>query len=383
LKIPFNIPYTTGKEIENIREAIASGHVSGNGPFTKKCHKLLKEKGYGKVLLTTSCTDALEMAAILLDIKPGDEVIVPAFTFVSTALAFERQGARLVFADSRRDNPCMDEKKLEPLITEKTKAIVPVHYGGIICEMDIIMKLANQYNLRVVEDAAHAFGTSYKGKLLGTTGDIGCFSFHETKVIHCGEGGMISVNNPEFYKRVEIIWEKGTNRCEFQRGEVTSYEWKDTGSSFLLSDLNAAFLFNQINAAQKIIERRRKQWELYHDLLEKNEARHFFSTPSLMDGLDYNYYSFYLITRSGQERNDLKDYLSLSGIQAVTHYFDLGASHYMKEKGMSVPPGINKNSYRYQETLLRLPLFHDLKMESIRFIADRIRSFYESPGSSE
>jgi dTDP-4-amino-4,6-dideoxygalactose transaminase len=267
--IPFNIPFTTGNELEYIKQAIGNRHLSGNGPFTRKCCELLGVKyGFGKCLLTTSCTDALEMCALLLDIKPGDEVIVPAFTFVSTALAFARQGAKIVFIDSKSDNPCMDEDKIEKLITSRTKAIIPVHYGGFPCEMDSIMQIAEKHNLIVIEDSAHAFGSRYKSKLLGTIGHLGCFSFHETKVIHCGEGGMLTINDRKLSERAEIIWDKGTNRSQFQRGEVQKYEWLDTGSSFLLSDLNAAFLFSQLKEGEKIINYKKEQWFLYSSLLK-------------------------------------------------------------------------------------------------------------------
>ncbi|MBN1187519.1 MAG: dTDP-4-amino-4,6-dideoxygalactose transaminase, partial [Bacteroidales bacterium] len=246
LKIPFNKPYLTGKEMHYMYQAIYSGKISGNGIFTNKCHKFFEERfGFKKVLLTTSCTDALEMCAILAEIKPGDEVIVPSYTFVSTALAFVRQGAKIVFADSGDDNPNIDVNSLEGLITSKTKAIVPVHYAGIACDMDPIMDLAEKYKLLIIEDAAQAIDSYYKGKPLGSIGHLATFSFHETKNINSGEGGMLAINDKRFIKRAEIIWEKGTNRSEFFRGEVNKYGWIDIGSSFLPSEIIAAYLYAQ------------------------------------------------------------------------------------------------------------------------------------------
>ncbi|MFA5299796.1 MAG: dTDP-4-amino-4,6-dideoxygalactose transaminase, partial [Lutibacter sp.] len=252
-KIPFNKPYLSGKEFDYIQEAIISGHISGNGSFTKKCNTFFENTyGFKKALLTTSCTDALEMCAILADIKPGDEVIVPSYTFVSTALAFVRQGAKIVFADSQPNHPNLDADKLESLITDKTKAIVPVHYAGVACDMDKIMELAEKYNLIVIEDAAQAIDSYYKNKPLGSIGHMAAFSFHETKNINSGEGGLLAINDERFINRAEIIWEKGTNRAEFFRGEINKYGWVDTGSSFLPSDITAAYLLAQLENIEKI-----------------------------------------------------------------------------------------------------------------------------------
>jgi dTDP-4-amino-4,6-dideoxygalactose transaminase len=377
--IPFNIPFTTGKELEYIKEAIMSGNVSGNGFFTRRCQDLLKKDwGFNRVLLTSSCTDALEMCALLLDIKPGDEVIVPSYTFVSTALAFARQGAVIVFADSRKDNPCIDEELIEKLITEKTKVIVPVHYNGISCKMDKIMEIAQEYNLWVVEDAAHAFGSRYKGRMPGTIGHFGCFSFHETKVIHCGEGGMLSVNDESFINRAEIIWEKGTNRCDFHRGKVNKYEWIDTGSSFLMSDLSAAFLYAQLKEGPEILRRRKNQWTLYWRLLKQIESEGFIDLPVVPENTNSNYSGFYILTKSPAEQGRLLKKLNNAGIQALTHYLDLANSPYILQNQKDVTNKLNMNSLRYQNTLLRLPLYHKLSSSRISGIAKTIISFYRN-----
>ena len=379
MKIYFNKPYSTGRETDYVKEAISSGQTAGNGPFTRRCNELLKRSfGFGKCLLTTSCTDALEMCALLTDIKPGDEIIVPAYTFVSTALAFARQGAVIVFADSRYDNPCIDEEKIEKLITSKTKAIVPVHYGGIACEMDRIMEIADAHNLLVIEDAAHAFGSRYKGRLLGTIGHLGCFSFHETKIIHCGEGGMLSVNDERFINRAEIIWEKGTNRCDFHRGKVNKYEWIDTGSSFLMSDISAAFLYAQLLEAENIFNKKKIHWEFYYKSLKEIENKGFIKFSIIPADSETNYSGFHLITRNPQERARLLNILNKAEIQALTHYLDLGESPYIKQN----QPGrksyqINTNSRKYQDTLLRLPLYNDLTFDQISEIADLIKNFYD------
>lgn len=263
--IPFNKPYLTGYETLYIEDAVKSGKISGNGLYTSKCHEYFENRyGFNKCLLTTSCTDALEMAAILCDIHFGDEVIIPSYTFVSSANAFVLRGAKIVFADSRKDHPCIDESKLEELITDKTKVIVVVHYAGIACNMDVIMQIANRYNILVVEDAAHAIDAFYKGKPLGSIGHLGCFSFHETKNIIAGEGGMLIINDKRFNTRAEIIWEKGTNRAAFWRGEVNKYGWVDIGSSFLPSEVIAAFLYAQLENLDKIQKKRKEIWQYYY-----------------------------------------------------------------------------------------------------------------------
>jgi dTDP-4-amino-4,6-dideoxygalactose transaminase len=375
--IPFNIPFTAGNELEYIKRAIDNRHLSGNGPFTKKCCELLEMKyGFGKCLLTTSCTDALEMCALLLDIKAGDEVIVPSFTFVSTALAFARQGAKIVFADSRKDNPCIDENKIEQLITPRTKAIVPVHYGGFPCDMDQIMKIADKHNLIVIEDTAHAFRSRLNSRLLGTFGHLGCFSFHETKIVHCGEGGMITINDKSFTKRAEIIWDKGTNRNEFHKGKVQKYEWLDIGSSFLLSELNAAFLFSQLENAEKIIAHKEKQWELYYSQLKSLGKNGLITLPLISDNTEFNYSGFYFEARNLKERDTLKNHLTVKGIQAVSHYLDLSDSPYIMKNYPIHSVCENENSKRYENTILRLPFFYSLKNKQIIEITDAIKEFY-------
>jgi dTDP-4-amino-4,6-dideoxygalactose transaminase len=384
MKIPFNKPHSTGKELQYITEAIASGQISGNGPFTKKCNELLQsEYNIRWPLLTSSCTDALEMCALLVGVRPGDEVIVPSYTFVSTALAFARQGATIVFADSREDNPCIDEAKIEPLITAKTRALVPVHYSGISCDMDRILEIASKYNLTVIEDAAHAFGASFGGRKLGTIGDLGCYSFHETKLLQCGEGGALSVNNESFKKRAEVIWEKGTNRFDFQRGNVRKYEWIDTGSSFLMSELSAAFLYAQLQEAENIIRKRKFQWQLYYKSLYELAVTSPM-LPVIPAWSEINYSQFYIITASPDERDQLISLLNLSGIQAVTHYLDLGESPYIRNfQSDGKEKHVNVNSLRYQDTLLRLPLFYDLEDGEIIGITNIIKEFYRNKRTAQ
>jgi dTDP-4-amino-4,6-dideoxygalactose transaminase len=375
--IPFNFPYFTGKELDYTKQALENGHLSGNGPFTRKCCELLKIKyGFENCLLTTSCTDALEMSALLLDIKAGDEVIIPAFTFVSTALAFARQGATIIFADSCNNNPNIDARKVEKLITARTKAIIPVHYLGFPCEMDQIMQIAEKHNLLVIEDAAHAFGSRLKGRLLGTIGHMGCFSFHETKVVHCGEGGMIAINDKRFSERAEIIWEKGTNRSLFQKGMVEKYEWIDTGSSFLLSDLNAAFLFAQMEEADKIINHKKEQWGLYYSLLKKLENGGLIKLPVIGSSSEFNYSSFYLEAENNEVRESLRNHLISKRIQAVTHYLDLSFSPYMLKNHDIHRLIRNENSKRYENNILRLPFYFSLEDKQIKEIAGEIDRFY-------
>jgi len=378
MKIPFNIPYFSGKEIEFIRQAIELGQISGNGQYTKKCHEFFVNRyGLKKTLLTTSCTDALEMTAILMDIKLGDEIIVPSYTFVSTALAFVRQGAKIVFCDSRKDHPGMDENQIEELITPKTKVIVPVHYAGVACDMDKIMALANKYNLFVVEDAAQAIDSFYTGKdgiqkPLGSIGHFGCFSFHETKNIQCGEGGMLVINDERFTKRAEIIWEKGTNRAEFYRGEVNKYGWVDTGSSFLPSDILAAFLYAQLEHLDDIQIRRKEIWKKYYEGLKPLIENGYFKLPFIPDYATNNGHMFYLVCNSAEERIKLISKLKENGIWAVFHYLSLHKSPYYNDKhnGRGLP-----ESDRYSDCLLRLPFYYEL--ENIYEIARLVINHYK------
>lgn len=378
MRVNFNKPYNTGDELRYIAEAIRSGRTSGDGPFTKKCTQILTaEFGFKNPLLTTSCTDALEICAMLLDIVPGDEVIVPAYTFVSTALAFARQGATIVFADSRKDNPCIDEDRLKDLVTAKTKAVVPVHYAGIPCNMEKIMKTAADYNLWVVEDAAHGFGSWYKGKPLGTIGHLGCISFHETKVVHCGEGGALSVNNERFVERASVLWEKGTNRVDFHKGNVKKYEWVDTGSSFLMSDLSAAFLYAQLKKTGEILQCRKSQWDLYFDSLKELQEAGYLKLP-ICNELSWNHSVFFLVTNSTEEKDQLISYLGNEGIQALSHYLDLELSPYIRKNQPSLIRGEHElNSLKFQDRLVRLPLYYDLTESEIEWITDVIKKFFK------
>ncbi|HCC28889.1 MAG TPA: dTDP-4-amino-4,6-dideoxygalactose transaminase, partial [Marinilabiliales bacterium] len=372
--IPFNKPYITGKEVHYIYDAVSSGHISGNGKYTKLCQKYFEEKyGFKKVLLTTSCTDALEMCALLIDIKPGDEVIIPSYTFVSTALAFVRQGATIVFIDSREDNPNLDENLIEKLITEKTKAIVPVHYAGIACNMDKIMSIAEKYNLFVIEDAAQAIDSYYNGKPLGTIGHLSAFSFHETKNIQTGEGGMLGINDERFIKRAEIIWEKGTNRAEFFRGEVNKYGWVDIGSSFLPSEIIAAILYAQIEFLDSIQTKRKEYWNTYYEKLKCLKGNHI----DLIEVPDYatvNGHLFYILTKSDKERDELIKFLKVKDIHSVFHYLSLHKSEYYKNNSQKRPNLPNSDSYA--DRLLRLPLYYELRLEHVVEISEAIKEFY-------
>ncbi|WP_427875201.1 dTDP-4-amino-4,6-dideoxygalactose transaminase [Flavobacterium sp. MMS24-S5] len=361
--IPFNKPYLTGKETQYIEEAVKTGKISGNGLFTQKCQNFFEEQyGFKKVLLTTSCTDALEMCAILANIQVGDEVIMPSFTFVSTAIAFVRQGAKIVFADSLPDNPNIDISKIEPLITSKTKAIVPVHYAGIACDMDSIMALADKYNLLVIEDAAQAIDSFYKGKALGSIGHMAAFSFHETKNIIAGEGGMIAINDERFINRAEIIWEKGTNRAEFFRGEVNKYGWVDTGSSFLPSEVIAAFLWAQIENLQFIQKKRISHWNYYHNGLKTWAQKNNIKTMSIPDNATNNGHMFYLVCKSFEQRSNLIEYLKKESVLAVFHYISLHSSPYYKDKHDAREL---INSDLFTDRLLRLPMFYELDVENV------------------
>lgn len=375
--IPFNKPFLTGKEAHYMYQAVYTGKLSGNGVFTKKCQAFFEERyGFKKALMATSCTDALEMAAILCDIKSGDEVIVPSYTFVSSALAFVRQGASIVFADSCPDNPNIDADKIEALITEKTKVIVPVHYAGVACDMDKIMEVAEKHNLLVVEDAAQAIDSFYKGRPLGSIGHLAAFSFHETKNIISGEGGLLVINDARFIHRAEIIWEKGTNRSEFFRGEVNKYGWVDTGSSFLPSETISAFLYAQLENLDMIQDRRKAIWEQYYEGLKHLEKKGFIHLPVLPEYSTNNAHMFYLVCRSLEERTMLIKYLKDNGVLSVFHYLSLHLSGYYKANYTEIPnlPFCD----RFADCLLRLPMFYELKAEEIKTIVDLIDRFYKS-----
>ncbi len=377
--IPFNKPYLTGKEMQYIEEAVKSGKISGNGLFTKKCQEFFeKEFGFKKTLLTTSCTDALEMAAILADIKEGDEVIVPSFTFVSTALAFVRQGADIVFADSYSDNPNIDADQIEALITEKTKAIVVVHYAGVACDMDKIMSIADKHGIIVIEDAAQAIDSYYISKdgtkkALGSIGHLSAFSFHETKNIISGEGGMLCINDDRFIQRAEIIWEKGTNRSQFFRGEVDKYSWVDTGSSFLPSEIISAFLWAQIENMRDIQDKRIKIWKRYYEGLSSFEPASI-KKPKLPLVPEYatnNAHMFYLVCDNVDDRTRFIQHLKDKGILSVFHYLSLHKSSYYEK--YSTRKSELPNSDMFSDCLVRLPLFYELTDEQEEYIINTIK----------
>jgi dTDP-4-amino-4,6-dideoxygalactose transaminase len=375
IKIPFNKPFLTGKEMHYIYQAVYSGKISGNGMFTQKCQKYFEQRyGFKKALLTTSCTDALEMCAILADIKPGDEVIVPSYTFVSTALAFVRQGAKIVFADSRSDRPGMDEDKIKKLITENTKAIVVVHYAGIACDMDKIMELSDEHNFLVIEDAAQSIDSFYKGKPLGSIGHLAAFSFHETKNINSGEGGLLAINDVRFVHRSEIIWEKGTNRSEFFRGEVNKYGWIDTGSSFLPSEIIAAYLWAQLENLDDIQRRRIEIWHQYYKGLDEWAKNAGVKLPLIPDFATNNGHMFYLVCKNPEQRVRLIEHLRTNEILAVFHYQSLHKSIFYQSKYT----GENLvNADNYTECLLRLPFYYELGLEEIKFVINTILAFNE------
>ncbi len=375
MKIPFNRPYTTGKEIQNIKDAIKNGHLSGNGNYTKMCHDFFKTKyGFKKTLLTTSCTDALEMCAILLEIKPGDEIIVPSYTFVSSALAFVRQGAKIIFADSSPDNPNIDVTKVEKLINSRTKAIVCVHYAGVAVDMNYLMNIANKYKLFVVEDAAQSIDSFYKTKPLGTIGHLSTFSFHETKNINSGEGGLLAINDSRFIKRAEIIWEKGTNRTSFFKGEVNKYGWKDIGSSFLPSEIVAAFLYAQLLNLDDIQNRRKYLWQKYYDFLHPISGNVGIKLPFIPDFSTNNAHMFYLVCNSIEQRSTFISHLKKNGIHAVFHYQSLHKSDYYKHKYKDVNLELPYSDL-YSDRLVRLPLYYELSDDELNFIIKVIIDF--------
>ncbi len=404
--IPFNKPYLTGKEAHYMYEAVFTGKLSGNGMFTQRCQQYFEERyGFKKCLLTTSCTDALEMAAILCDVKPGDEVIIPSYTFVSTALAFVRQGATIVFADSQANHPNLDADKIESLITSKTKVIVPVHYAGMACDMDRIMALADKYNLLVVEDAAQAVDSYYLppnplkgeqkkssidalkldnhtktpssggwGAALGSIGHLAAFSFHETKNLISGEGGMLAINDERFIHRAEIIWEKGTNRAEFFRGEVNKYGWVDIGSSFLPSEVIAAFLWAQIEHLDEIQNKRKEHWNRYFEALKPLADKGFFKLPKLPEYATNNAHMFYLVFPTLAERTAFIETLKNNEIWAVFHYLSLHSSPYYADKHDG---RILENCDRFSDCLVRLPLFFELNEADLGKIIQVIYSHFE------
>ncbi len=367
--IPFNQPFAVGKEFEYIRQAIKNVHTCGDGPFTKKCHALLEQiLGVSKALLTTSCTHALEMAALLLNVQPGDEVIFPSFTFVSTVNAFVLRGAYPVFCDIRPDTLNLDENKLEKLITPRTKLIVPVHYAGIGCEMDAIMEIAGQYGVAVVEDNAHGLFGKYKGKYLGTFGCLATQSFHETKNFNCGEGGALLINDPQYIERAEVIREKGTNRSRFYRGQVDKYTWVDIGSSYLPSDMLAAYLYAQLEVQEQIQAKRQEIWEYYHKHLQDWAEKHGIRFPIVPDHCEQAYHMFYLLMPSLEKRQALIAHLKAQNIISAFHYLPLHLSEMGRKFGGK--EGDCPVTEEVSDRLLRLPFYNDLtEVDQARVVA--------------
>lgn len=373
--IPLHKVYTTGQELEFMQQAINTGNISGNGKFTQKCQDFFEKKyDFKKTYLTSSCTDALEMCALLLHLQPGDEIILPSYTFVSTANAFEIHGANLIFCDSETDTPNIDANKIEKLITSKTKAIVVVHYAGIACEMDKIVEIAKKHGIIIVEDAALALNSFYQNIPLGKWGDLSTFSFHETKNITCGEGGLLVINNEKFLNEAEIIWEKGTNRSAFLRGEADQYEWISKGSSFLASEISAAFLYAQLLAFDEIQKRRTRIFNNYLNFFN-NHSFKFFQTPKIAHNKLVNGSVFYLIAENENQANNLKNHLLNTGIMAVGHYRPLHNSMYFKQKyeGEKLI-----NCEKFNQTLIRLPIFATLSDEDFSHIIEQLNNYIKN-----
>lgn len=376
--INFNVPLHIDKEIEYIKEAIEENNkISGDGPFTKKCHSWMENKfDCSKALLTTSGTHALELSALLIDIKKGDEVIMPSYTFTSTANSFVLRGAKIKFIDIEPETMNMDADLIEQAITSKTKAIVPVHYAGVSCDMGKINSIADKYDLYVVEDAAQGVMSKYNDEYLGTLGDLGCYSFHETKNYSSGEGGALVINNKKFKERAEIIREKGTNRSQFLRGQVDKYTWQDLGSSYLPSDINAAYLYAQLEKAEVINNNRLSSWGLYYELLKPLEEKDIISLPYIPANCEHNAHMFYLKTNSLEERSELISYLKENGIQSVFHYIPLHSTKAGKKFGEFV--GEDKYTTKESEKLVRIPLYYGIKKENVLYISKQINNFYEN-----
>ncbi len=373
--INFNVPPFTGKEIEYIKQAVENQKICGDGPFTKKCSEWIEEQtGTSKCLLTTSCTHATELAALLAEIQEGDEVIMPAYTFVSTADAFVLRGAKAVFVDIRPDTMNIDENKIEAAITKRTRAIVPVHYAGVACEMETIMAIAEKYNLMVIEDAAQCILASYQGKALGTFGDFGCYSFHETKNVSMGEGGALLIRDKKYIQEAEIIREKGTNRSQYYRGQVDKYRWMNYGSSYLPSDMNAAYLWAQLELAKETTKARLERWEQYHTQLQPLQERGILELPVIPEGCIHNGHMYYAKAKDMEERTRLLAFLKENGILSVFHYVPLHTA----------PAGLKFGEFRGEdiyttkesERLFRLPLFFTLKESEVDYIVSKIKEFY-------
>lgn len=375
--IPFNKPFIIGKELEYIAQAVALGQLSANGSFTKQCQAYFSGRYKIKNLLTTSCTDALELAAMLLNIQPGDEVIAPSFSYVSTVNPFVLRGAKIIFADSSVQHPNMDADKVESLISSRTKAIVCVHYAGMACDMEKLLAIAKKHGIPIIEDAAHAIESKWNGEVqLGTIGQLGAFSFHETKNIIAGEGGLLCINDESFFKRAEVLVEKGTSRRSFFRGEINKYEWTDIGSSFLPSELTAAYLFAQLEEAEKIQESRIASWNLYHKLLEPVEKAGFIARPSVPEYAMSNGHIYYVVCNAADERTKLVQALSEAGIQAVFHYQSLHKSPYYAPlyQGEDLV-----NADRFSTCLLRLPVFYGISGEQVNRVCATVRKHFGLP----
>ena len=373
MKIPFNRPLIINDEINNLKKVFENDRFSGNGDFSKKCNEILENKiGCSKSIVTSSCTDALEMTSLLTMIDLGDEVIMPSFTFVSTASAFELRRAKIVWCDIRYDTKNIDENKIEELITSKTKAIVVVHYAGVACEMDRIKEICKKYDLYLIEDAAQAIDCYYKGKHLGSIGDLGTLSFHETKNIHCGEGGALLVNNPNMIQKAEFIRDKGTNRVQFINNTVDKYTWHELGSSYLMSELQAAFLYSQLKVSEDINKNRLKSWDRYYELLSKILPAE--KLPQVPKECTHNAHIFYILVENENERKNLIKYLSDNGIWAIFHYIPLHEAPYWNEKYKDIRLPITED---VSKTIIRLPLFYNMKESEIRYIVDSIRQFFD------
>lgn len=374
--IHFNVPPVVGNELQYMEEAIKNRKICGDGIFTKKCSAWMEEKtGTAKALLTTSCTHAIEMSAILSNIQPGDEVIMPSYTFVSTADAFVLRGAKVIFVDIRPEIMNIDERLIEEAVTERTKAIVPVHYAGVSCKMDEICDIAKRHNLFVIEDAAQGVMSFYKGKPLGTLGDYGCYSFHETKNYSMGEGGALLIKDPKNIERAEIIREKGTNRSKFFRGQIDKYTWMDAGSSYLPSDLNAAYLWAQFEKAEEILNDRMTSWNLYNQLLKELEDQGYIVLPEIPEECTHNAHMFYIKTKDLEERQNLISFLKEKGIGAVFHYIPLHSAPAGKKYGEFFGKDIYTTSE--SERLLRLPLYYGLKEQDVMYITEQVKKFYK------
>ncbi len=374
MKIPFNKPLFLGTEKESLFEVLESGHLSANGKFTENCHQILENQiGYRKALLTTSCTSALELAAMLLDVQAGDEIIIPSYAFVTTANAFASRGANVVFADSRKDHPNIDENRIDALISTKTKAIVALHYGGVACNMDAIMSIAQKHNIQVIEDNAQGIGSTFNNKPLGGIGDLGAVSFHETKNVHCGEGGALLVNKAELEQRASVVWDMGTDKEAYKQGKVASYGWVDIGSSFYPSELNAGFLLGQLFRLEEVNAKRMDLWQTYYGGLESLESQGFLTRPKIADYAKHNAHTFYLIVDSKEVRDDLISYLKNKGIFATFHFQSLHTSKYFTTKysGEELP-----NADRFSDCLVRLPLYYSLDEKEQEIVISSVQEFY-------